>query len=468
MGKLQSKYKNNYSATGLEPNASPRCRLDILSRMATEPITKIECAICHKTRETPVAKNGNPRTPRGWKIIEKTIYCPQCKKEKYALRAVTIPIATCEWDTVMPLLRSAWRDGTRCANWLLTEYYQRDAIKDTAYTPKKKTEVVLVSGELVADGEPDVIVLDQPKTAKPARKLDLPLWVTPYLYGEARKQFPKLEPTVLVSIINAVSAKYKASRFDVWRGAASLPVYRDLPMPIPTQNWELTSADNERTFSARINGQRYIFRLRRDGEFHRQHRALDQIIAGTVEAGEAALYPQKKDIMLKIAMWSQRLQKQPGGVTVRARTCADGFLIAVNGESIWRLNADHVQSWIVGAAKHQQRLREDLKAEQRFPKRMREGITSRMAALSEKRSNQLSSWMHEASIQLVNWSRRQFASTLVWDDSYPSMLPKFPWFTFAARIEQKCEVAGIEFIRASDGAMQKSPEPLAKGRKAVK
>lgn len=392
---------------------------------------QIICSVCSTGRESSVAKNGQPRIPRGWKRIAGKVFCPKCKKAQYALRAVTIPVATCDWGTVMPLLRTAWRDGVRCANWLLTQYYQRDTI--------------------AADASPK-----------------LPTWRTPYLYPDARKKFPELEPTVLVSIINTVSAKYKASRFDLWRGASSLPVYRELPIPIPAQNWQLSSDQAERTFSARVNGERYIFRLRRDRQFHRQHATLDHIIGGDIEAGEAALYQQGSALMLKIAAWFARGEKRPDGATIKARTCADGFLVAMDGEVIWRLNADHVKSWIVGHAVQQQRLREDLKAERRFPNRMREGITQRMADLSELRHHQLSSWMHEASTQLVNWAQRRHAARLIWDDSYPSMLPKFPWHMFAARIKQKCEMVGIEFIRASKGVVHESPAALAESGSVTK
>jgi hypothetical protein len=392
------------------------------------PEANLICAICGQARESPIGKNGKPRIPRGWKIIQDRPHCPKCKLEKYALRAVVIPVAKCDWDAVMPILRGAWLQAARCSNWLLTQYYQRDNIAGSSDPKLPKREEI------------------------------------PYLYPEARARFPEIEPTVLVSVINAVSAKYTASRFDVWRGAASLPVYRDLPLPVPSQNWQLShdEAKNERVFSSRINGTRHEFRLRRDHEFARQHRVLDRIAAGDIEAGEAAIYQRGKSLLVKIAAWLPRTEKAAAETVVKARTCADGFLVAVDGQALWRLNADHVVRWIVGAAKQQQRLREDLKAERRFPKQMREAITARMGELKEFRANQLSSWMHEASMQLVNWAKRRHASRLVWDDSYPSMLPKFPWFTFGARLQSKCETAGIEFVHASEGATLQTQEPLAK------
>lgn len=394
-----------------------------------EPKVPITCSKCGAKHDTKLTKTGAPRIPRQWKVIIGKTYCPKCKKAGYVLRAVTIPVAHCDWEVIRPLLRTTWRDGVHCANWLLTEYYHQDTLADDA-------------GKKV------------------------PPWKAPYLYPRLRVKFPLLEPSVLVSIINTVSAKYRASRFDLWRGAVSLPIYRDMPMMVSSQNWILVEEKGERIFSVRINSERHLFRLRRDHQFRRQLRSLDSIIAGDVEAGEAALYQRKDEkkkpvLMLKIAGWFERAERQPDGCVVKARTCEDGFLVAVDGEAIWRLNADHVKSWIAGAAVRQQRLREDLKAERRFPVRMREGIVERMGKLSELRRNQLNSWMHASSLQLVNWARRRRASTLVWDDSYRSSFPSFPWFIFAAKISEKCALAGIEFVKANEEAAPNTPPPLA-------
>jgi hypothetical protein len=385
---------------------------------------EIACSICGKTREQPAARSGKPRTPRGWKSIQDRTYCQQCKSLKYALRAVTIPVAKCDWKVAMPVLKAGWKGSVRCANWLLSRYYQADTI--AADTRDK-----------------------------------LPSWKTPYLYPEARAKFDSIEPTVLVSIINTVSGKYRAARFDLWRGAASLPVYRDMPLPMPRQNWELSVSEKERMFSVRINRERHAFVLRSGAQFRRQHRMLDAIASAEAEAGEASLYERGDSLMLKIAAWFSRGEVAQSGTQAQARTCVDGFLVATCGQEVWRLNADHVQRWIVGAAQQQQRLREDLKAERRFPKRMREGITARMNRLSQLRRDRLNSWINESTTQLVNWSKRKRAASLIWDDTYGSAMPSFPWFQFSAVLEQKCEMAGIELLRASEGATVKSGEALA-------
>lgn len=373
----------------------------------------------------PVAKSGAPRTPRGWKLIRGETYCPTCKVQKYALRAVSIPVATCNWEKVRPALRSAWRDVTQCSNWLITQYYAGDSLS-------------------ASDSE------------------KIPKWNISYLYPAARAAFPAIEPQTLVSIINTIQAKYRAMRFDLWRHKSSLPTFRSIPLPINCQSWRLAEDKDLWQFSFRYSREWHTLVLRGGRQFHRHHRALQQILSAEAEAGEAALYEKGNSLILKIAAWFPRGEQRGARGAVKARTAADAFLIAHGNERVWRLNGDHVQRWIVGAQKQQQRLREDLKVEVRFPKRMREGIMEKMYRLSDVRKNRLDSWMHEASAQLVNWTKRQHSAELIWDDTYRSMMPSFPWYRFAQRLEYKCGAAGITFSRASEGALIGSREPLAK------
>ncbi len=214
----------------------------------------------------------------------------------------------------------------------------------------------------------------------------------PYLYPEARVKFPDIEPTVLVSVINTISAKYRAARFDMWRGVASLPVQREMPLPINPQSYEITKDSQSFLFRFRISGAWHDLILRGGGQFHRQHHKLGQIMAGELEVGEAALYEEGNALMLKIASWFPREAGTEGQRTIKARTCIDGLLIAVDGESMWRLNGHHMQRLLAASARQQQSLREDLKAERRFPGKMREGIIARMREVSERRAGRLNSW----------------------------------------------------------------------------
>lgn len=385
---------------------------------------RIECSECETGRESPAAKSGQARIPRGWKQIGDRVYCPKCKLTKYALRAITIPVAACDWASVIPVVRGGIRDCTRCSNWLVSEYYSRDPLRI------------------------------------PADKL--PKWTLPYMYPDARILVPDLEPMSLVSIINTVQSKYRAFRFDLWRGAKSLPTFRDVPVPINSQASRIALEKQRWTFEFRYSGSWYSLQLRQGLQFARQIRALQSIQAGETEPGEAALYWRDKSLILKIAGWFRRGESAGCG-EVKARTASDAFLIAVSSSgAIWKLNGDHVRRWIVGAENQQQRLREDLKAERRFPKYMREGIVDRMGALSRQRSDRLQSWSHESSMQIVNWTKRQHAVKLVWDDQEQSQVGSlFPWFAFREMLKAKCEMAGIEFEHASGREIAETAEPLA-------
>jgi hypothetical protein len=394
--------------------------------MAENTMLNITCSSCGVTRESPVARDGTPRTPRAWKIITGDVFCPKCKTVRYVLRAVTIPVRP-EITEVYDMIRSAQREATRLANWLTTQYYASDCL---ALATESK----------------------------------LPAWKCPYLYNEARQRFPLIDPNAVVAVINTVQSKYRALRFDLWRAKISLPTFRDIPLQVPKQAWRLGTDDSGAlTFSFRLLAEWRTVRIRRDAQFRRQLGTIAQIMGGDTETGEGALYFKDRALMLKIAAWMPRAARGLAVGTIMAGTSTESFLIARSATgSEWRLNADHVRRWIIGATAKQTRLSEDLKAERRFPKQMRAGIVDRMGHVATIRANRMDSWMHEASRSLVNWAVRQKAATIQWDDNDKSFMPSFPWFIFRQRIEDKCKVAGVQFVYASAVADHDTAVPLAK------
>jgi hypothetical protein len=387
-----------------------------------------------------VAKKGGVRTPMGWKLLGGKAYCQKCKKLKYFLRAVTIPIAgpvNGDWPALRKVLTQAWSDTTRLCNWLMTTYYVRDRQR-------------------------------APEDEK------LGTWDVPYLYPEARVLFPNVEPQTLVSAINTVSKKYKASRFDlIWRNAISLPNFRyPTPVPINTQAFKLFHDKERWVFSFRWLGEWHELYVRQGHEFRRQLKALEQLATDEAEVGEAALYEvsanvgdhrngvKRKRLMLKIAGWFPRPDVKAEGVLV-ARTVEDSFLIALHGDAeVWRLNADHVRRWIAQDMARRHRLSEDLKAERRFPKAMRQGVIDRMGQNARSQRHRINSWMHESSTQLVNFALRRKCGTLTWDDSVQGFLPSFPWAQYRGMIEQKCAAAGVKYVYASAVVTPEAAGPL--------
>lgn len=406
----------------------------------------ISCVLCGMSRKSPTTKSGEPRIPKGWRHLPDGIYCPKCKRERYVLRAVTIAVAGpvgSTWEELRDTLRDVWGEVTACTNWMWTKLYLADPGRNAAETKLRKLERV-------------------------------------YLYPDARRLFSRLDPRTVSSLEQHVQSKYRAIRYDLrWRCAVSLPIARyPQPLPIPKQAVKLVLDENGRTLVSLplVQGSRYILRLRGGHDWYRQTRALKQILEGKADMGEVALYrtlahsgdhrpspkaKRKTRLMLKVAAWFPR-EIALGQSVCRASTSAAAFLVARIEEQAWTLNADHIRRALAHQAKIQQRLREDLKAERRFPKPMREGIGERMREQSDRRTRQVESWMQESSHQLVEWARRQRAKRIEWDDTERGFFGDgdFPWYRFRELVSQKAERAGLEFV-ASGEVVSETREALA-------
>lgn len=408
----------------------------------------MQCDGCGLPRDSPMTKSGVPRTPKGWRRLPAGVYCPTCKHERYVLRAVTLAVAGpvgATWEDLRSSLRAAWGDVTSATNWMMTRLYTSD--------PGRLGEKKLPKLERV------------------------------YLYPDARRLFPELDSRTVSSLEQAVQAKYRAIRYDLrWRHAVSLPTARyPQPLPLSSQSVRIERTEQGWIASVPIQGTRYELRLRGGAQWRRQTRALEQIAEGRADMGECALYqvlahdgdhrpsPTEKRrtrLMLKVVAWIPR-DVARGQRVCTATTTADAFLIArTETGAEWRLNADHIRRASAHAAKIQQRLREDLKAERRFPRPMRAGLVGRMGEQGRKRERQITSWMQESSHQLVEWARRQRCARIEWADTDRGYFAgvNFPWYRFAQLVQQKAERAGMEF--ASGPVVDETPEALAESEGA--
>ena len=200
------------------------------------------------------------------------------------------------------------------------------------------------------------------------RDAQLPAMGRIYLYPEARRLFPALASQTLASLERQVLARYRAARLAlVWRHAVSLSTYRyPVPLPLPARMWSLARHDERWHLSVRIGDRRWSLRLRQGPGMVRRLRLLEQVAAGTVEAGEATLYQigshrgdhrsesaTDRRLMVKVAVWLARHDAtaiDPGRKTTNTpsmttagvlivRTASDAFLTAdlarVTGRSEW-------------------------------------------------------------------------------------------------------------------------------------
>ncbi len=154
-----------------------------------------------------------------------SFWCPACKRQRFALRAIALPVsgpADATWPELRAALHTAFGETTRCANWLATQFYARDRHREPG----------------------DVKLAAMPRV---------------YLYPEARRLFPALASQTLASLERQVLARYRATRLAlVWRHAAALPTYRyPAPLPLPARMWALDCQDDRWRLSVRIGDRRW-------------------------------------------------------------------------------------------------------------------------------------------------------------------------------------------------------------------
>src|SRR5688500_19891050 len=92
-------------------------------------MTDIVCAGCGVTRARPQTRDGGTRVPAGWKCLRQQFWCPACKRQRFVLRAIALPVsgpADATWEELRAALHTAFAETTRCANWLATQFYARD------------------------------------------------------------------------------------------------------------------------------------------------------------------------------------------------------------------------------------------------------------------------------------------------------------------------------------------------------
>jgi hypothetical protein len=408
----------------------------------------VVCAGCERGREQPVsAQSGLFRIPAGWKRLQGQLWCPACKRRRFVLRAIAMPVSgpsDATWPELRAALHVAFAETTRCANWLMTELYARDRQR-------------------------------QPGEERLAKMRSL------YLYPDARALFPALASQTLASLEQQVQAKYRAARLDlIWRHAVSLPTYRyPTPLPLPARMWDLVLHEQRWRLSARIGDRRWSLGLRQGPGMWRQTRVLQQVAAGTVEAGEATLYEitahrgdhrsegtRERRLMVKLAVWLARREPSEARDTLIVRTSSDAFVTAhiAGQEHVWTLNADHVRRWIAEAARRHQRLREDRAHDCRLPVSDRTDLALTEKRVSEQLQRRLHTWTHQATAQLVARAEQRRVAAIVWDDTDGGYVPSYPWHQFVATLTDKAGAVGINVAQrpARTRVMPAAPDAPAR------
>jgi hypothetical protein len=383
------------------------------------------CKGCGATRSKP-----EKRLPHGWKRLDADdrddIYCDVCWKQRFVLRAVTIPLTKplgCDWKDLRVALRNAWAQSTQIHNWMMTELYARDVRRN---------------------GEEK-----------------MPAMSRVYLYPEARQRFPGLPSQTVASIENTVQQKYRALRYKIiWTCQASLATYRyPTPFQVPNQGWNAYIENERLVVSVRISDERFQLQLRGGPGFRRQRGAIEKIIAGAAVQGELALYERGSEVMCKMVAWLPRdtwVQRQQRTGTLSVRTAADTLIIALNAkdETLWKYHADHLRRWVQVHRRQLQRLSDDQKAEQRpIPK-----FVQHRDVLVRKYHNRIDSACHEIAAMIAGYAHRRHFAMVKYDDSQQSYLESFPWLRLRSLIAEKLDLMSIEFEHSEPTAPIESKE----------
>lgn len=365
------------------------------------------------------------RMPIGWKRQDESLFCPACWRKRFVLRAVTIAVAAPEqgtWDELRQALRAMWISTTQASNWILTELYARDIRRgDEEKMPNMK-----------------------------------PL----YLYPELRARFPGLPSQTCAAIEKAVTAKYRAKRYEViWTCGASLPTHRyPTPFPVPNQGWSVYMDRDQPVVSARIGDARVSLRLRGGPRYWRQLDAVRRIESGEAEQGQMDIYAQGKDIMCKMVAWiPRRTAVAAGPDTLLVRTGEESLIVALNAKDsvLWTYNGDQIKRWIAEHSKRLQRWSEDAKAEHRPDPPFAE----RRKFATERFHRRMANACHSIASMIVGYAVRRRFAAVRYDDQIRDFCPEFVWFALADKIIEKCDAAGLAFERVE--TKQEAEAPVA-------
>lgn len=400
------------------------------------------CAHCH------VNRGREDRLPMGWTRDGTAILCPACWSDRYMMRSITIPVAaptSCDWRELRPILDGAWAEARRLGNWALRQLALAD-------------EALRAPGEKSPGKMPRV-----------------------YLYGLAGERYDRWDQWrgskgAALCILRQAESRYRTSRYDVWRGIASLPSYRDdLPYPLDADQWATTIDDGGALLcTLALPGGRVTLRLKGGPGFRRQRAAVEQAIDGTAHKGEAAIYQRRRAsgpsyLAVKLCLWLPRkIAATNGERTLAVRSDAESMWIAQPSwrDEPWRLHGDDIRARIVGHSRWRQRRADDLKHEKRWPEHVRAQMVADGESRLKRHAQRVDSWLHESTAALGGFAARNRVSCVVYDDTNHDWCETVPWSLLRERLKYKLHELGIEMELARVGVTEKTPELLAREKAA--
>jgi len=348
------------------------------------------------------------------------------EKGSTVVRAVTLPVSvplgtdpsgkSWTWESFNAAMTNAFRLSTDLANWCVRRLFMID---DSGST----------------------------KTPEAIKK-----W---YGYKDANENFPRIAgwagAMASMNIVTRnVQRKYIQDRFSVIiKHDSSLLTYR-FPQPFPVHNasWKTGYADGDfPTVRMAIPGVGQVeLRLKRRADFGRQLAMFRQLHDGTAKKGEAALYRDKKGVLLlKMVGHFPKKERTEAANVCFLHTDPNAMLVAeINGRSVTVTNGDHLKRAhkVIREMndRHRvflQRIGEDKKREVRMDRDQRQNVNKKVEDRCNKQRNRIDTAVKQIAAQVARFLERQKVGLVAYDDSIKTFLPDgFTWHALKTRITQ--------------------------------
>lgn len=239
------------------------------------PVNCCECNTDYAPKQggAKVAKDGLPKTPKGWSRYGDGFLCRNCRNSRYMSRTIRCEVASVaesearQWGEFVTAAYAASQQCKRFANW----YWARLFAADPATDPSTWT-------------------------TKTSKKTGKELTVLPSLpdvpWYRATKIFTDVSPSVLVQLSQQVRGVYCTDRWEVLvsnERTVRCCRRKTLTIPCPSQRWKLVTLPDGR-FGVTLAvgpGKSWALRLTVDA-YNREY--LKQLVAGeAMQRGTANL-----------------------------------------------------------------------------------------------------------------------------------------------------------------------------------
>lgn len=376
------------------------------------------------------------------------------------VRAVTLPVAVplgddptgspWTWETFNAALKAAFRLSTDLANWAQGELARRDVRRSPEMESLPRFDPAGVYGTV-----PRRFARKAKGGKRPAKAGDP---MTGSLYDLFNRECPfrdrfEFAAATAQLILRKVETDWKEhsdhGRYAViWRGDSRAMFLRyPQPFPVHNANWKTEYADGDfPTVRLALPGVGQVeLRLKRRADFGRQLAMFKALHDGTAKKGEAALYRDRKGVLLKLVGHFPRRERTEADNVCFLHTDPNALLVAeINGRSVTVTNGDHLKRAHAvireTADRHRRFLRrvsEDKKREVRMDPRQRDNVNKKVEDRCGKQRARIDTAIKQIAAQVARFLERQRVGLVAYDDAVKSFLPDgFAWHTLKSRLAQ--------------------------------